>query len=109
MHTDSIDPGILPDELDLIENLLADTEALAPAYGWDAETAEMVWSDPDEHLLDGDDAGWDDPAAAAAVLGAVVIEDARLHPDDEDDDGELAPVAALVPTQARRSAEGVAA
>jgi|SRR5690625_2414683 len=108
----SIDPGDgIPDELDLIENLLAEAEAMAPAYAWDAEAGELAWADPDEDVLalDGPDQdGWEDPAAAAAVLETAVIADARLH-DDEETDDEVASVAALVPLQARRSTEGVAA
>lgn len=105
----STDPGDgVPDELDLIENLLADAEALAPAYAWDPETAELTWSDPAEHVLDGDDQGWDDPAEAAGVLEAAVIADARLHPA-HDGEAALAPVTALAPPRARRGVEGVAA
>ena len=106
------DPGVLPDELDRIEALLAYAEAMAPAYAWDAEAGELSWSDPEEDVLalDGPDQdGWEDPAEAADILEAAVVADARLHPDGPDDGGNLAPVAALVPPQVRRGVEGVAA
>ncbi|MEU0237588.1 hypothetical protein ABZ234_07850 [Nocardiopsis sp. NPDC006198] len=54
----------------------------APAY-WDAEAGELACHDPEEAAwYEGEpfDAGWEDPARAAAILDQVLIDDARLTP-----------------------------
>lgn len=56
--------------------------ARSPQY-WDAAAGELTAADPDDHTPDGFDPagqGWDDPARAAGLLAATVIEDARLVP-----------------------------
>ncbi|MBE2998711.1 hypothetical protein IDM40_08350 [Nocardiopsis sp. HNM0947] len=69
------------DDLDLFDDLgpVAVAHDYAPAY-WDPEDGLVHGTDPNEprEAPPQWDEGWDDPASAAAILSATVVDDARL-------------------------------